>query len=161
MLGISHSISTTEREIFNKRFNYENAYFYELDQRWYYIMAGPFQIKIPLELLSNNLDRTRYEYKFLRDEVELKLIEFMLREYRKEDLCFKTLCDDYLCEEIEMFTRGKHSPIDYFAVNYRKIYNYFDDWVVAITNEDNTKVERFKIQPRNRIVEQHKETIEW
>lgn len=43
-------LGNTEREIFSKINWIDYGYFYDLDHKWYYIIPGPFRIKLPLEL---------------------------------------------------------------------------------------------------------------
>ena len=54
-------LGNTEREIFSKINWIDYGYFYDLDHKWYYIIPGPFRIKLPLELVKNNLDKAGYE----------------------------------------------------------------------------------------------------
>mgnify|MGYP001027293293 CR=1 FL=1 len=54
-IGKEFWIGETEQDIFNEIMT-DYTYFYDLDNEWYYITRGPFQIKIPLGLINNNLD---------------------------------------------------------------------------------------------------------
>jgi hypothetical protein len=94
-------LGDTEREIFSKINWIDYGYFYDLDHKWYYIIPGPFRIKLPLELVKNNLDKAGYEFEYRR-KLEDELLKYILDEYRctysdfnefikKEDLIGKPL----------------------------------------------------------------------
>ena len=72
---------------------------HDSDDKWHYVIPGPFRIKIPLELIANNLDE-----------------------------------------------------------KYRKLYYFFDDWVVVKANSNFEKVERFIVKEDTG---NHVETIFW
>ena len=59
--GEPFSIGNTEREIFSELAFIDYGYFYDIDHRWYYVIPGPFRIKIPLQLLSAQKEITRKE----------------------------------------------------------------------------------------------------
>ena len=63
------------------------GYFYDIDHKWYYIIPGPFRIKMPLELIKNRLDEEDHEFDF-RDEVGAKVASFILQDYQKYDSAF-------------------------------------------------------------------------
>ena len=58
-------LDQTERMIFSKLAFVDYGYFYDADQKWYYIVPGPFRIKMPLELVYNNLDEDDFEFDFM------------------------------------------------------------------------------------------------
>ena len=74
-------LGNTEREIFSKINWIDYGYFYDLDHKWYYIIPGPFRIKLPLELVKNNLDKAGYEFEYRR-KLEDELLKYILDEYR-------------------------------------------------------------------------------
>ena len=46
--GEQHWVDTSERWIFSKIAFVDYGYFYDSDNTWYYVIPGPFRIKIPL-----------------------------------------------------------------------------------------------------------------
>ena len=73
----------TEREIFGKIMFVDYGYFYEMDQRWYYIIPGPFRIKVPLELIEKHLDENDYEFEYRR-KIEDQVLRYILTEYKEK-----------------------------------------------------------------------------
>ena len=55
--GETFSEGNTEREIFSELDFVDYGYFYDIDHRWYYVIPGPFRIKMPLELIKNRLTK--------------------------------------------------------------------------------------------------------
>ncbi|MDO4555328.1 MAG: hypothetical protein Q4B70_09315 [Lachnospiraceae bacterium] len=47
LTGTPYTLGNTEREIFSKIAFVDYGYFYDTDDRWYYVMPGPFRIKMP------------------------------------------------------------------------------------------------------------------
>jgi len=60
--GIPHNLGTTEREIFSRIAFVDYGYFYDLDEKWYYIAPHPFRLKLPLALLQNCLKYSEHEF---------------------------------------------------------------------------------------------------
>ena len=79
-------LDQTERMIFSKMAFADYGYFYDTDQKWYYIIPGPFRIKMPLELVYNNLDEDDFEFDFLEeiqdkaDEEYSEVTEIIVKE---------------------------------------------------------------------------------
>ena len=42
--------------MFSKIAFIDYGYFFDTDNKWYYIIPGMFTIKVPLELIANNVD---------------------------------------------------------------------------------------------------------
>ena len=79
-IGKEFWIGETEQDIFNEIMT-DYTYFYDLDNEWYYITRGPFQIKIPLGLINNNLDENNDEFKYILT-VGDKVLRYIMEEYR-------------------------------------------------------------------------------
>ena len=63
--GQPHWVDDTERKIFSRIMFVDYGYFYDSDGKWYYVVPGPFRIKMPLELVGNHLDEQGYEFDYL------------------------------------------------------------------------------------------------
>ena len=136
------------------------GYFYDIDHRWYYVIPGPFRIKMPLELIKNRLDEDDYEFDF-RDEVEAKVSSFILQDYQKYDSAFADFLKNkgYDAKTVleEISEDGLPSPYKLFE-RYLYIYKYFDDWVLIKTNADNTEIAEIIVKKRSK---KHVETCNW
>ena len=157
--GLPHHYGTTEREIFSQIAFIDYGYFYDSDNTWYYVVPGPFRIKMPLKLLEHHLDEQGYEFDY-QNEINGKIIAYIFNEFLQEDEEFQSLLKEQsidaktLCEQLlqESF------PIDEFFHRYRTLFDYFDDWILVITNKECTDIIDFKIKKKG---EKHIETIEW
>ena len=110
-IGKEFWIGETEQDIFNEIMT-DYTYFYDLDNEWYYITRGPFQIKIPLGLINNNLDENNDEFKYILNE----------------GYDWKTVVEDII-EDDKLLIMNLYSK-------YKAIYQYFDDWIVIKTDEN-------------------------
>ena len=108
-IGKEFWIGETEQDIFNEIMT-DYTYFYDLDNEWYYITRGPFQIKIPLGLINNNLDENNDEFNI------------------NEGYDWKTVVEDII-EDDKLLIMNLYSK-------YKAIYQYFDDWIVIKTDEN-------------------------
>ena len=158
--GEPFSIGNTEREIFSELAFIDYGYFYDIDHRWYYVIPGPFRIKIPLELIKNRLDEDDYEFDF-QGEVEAKVAYFILQDYQKYDSAFADFLKNkgYDAETIlgEISEDGLPSSYKLFE-RYPYVYKYFDDWVLIKTNADNTEIAEIIVKKRSK---KHVETCNW
>ena len=149
-----------ETEIFSELDFVDYGYFYDIDHRWYYVIPGPFRIKMPLELIKNRLDEDDYEFDF-RDEVEAKVASFILQDYQEYDSVFADFLKNkgYDAEKIlgEISEDGLASSYKLFE-RYPPIYKYFDDWVLIKTNADNTEISEIIVKKRSK---KHVETCNW
>lgn len=63
-------ISVIARRVSDKCIQYgwsgNGGYFYDADQAWYYVVPGPFRLKIPLAMVAENLDDQSFEFPFLK-----------------------------------------------------------------------------------------------
>lgn len=160
LTGEGFWLGTTERKIFSKMMFIDFGYFYDLDHRWYYIIPGPFRIKMPLELIDNNVDERDLEFTYT-DKVEDRILKYILTEYVQKDCDFQKYleqngyCLENVMEDIKedglMRTRK-------FYDNYKKIYEYFDDWILLKTDEANTTITDIIVKKKE---EKHIETCNW
>lgn len=127
---------------------------------WYYIVPGSFRIKIHTKLIEENLDEAGYEFNFLR-KVEDKILRYVLNNYGKTDRDFIKYIEDegYDIDDIkrEISIDGKLSIIKFYQ-KYKKIYYYFDDWILIKSNKHNTEIEDIIVKKQG---EHHIETCEW
>lgn len=153
-------LGNTERCIFDKIAFIDYGYFYDLDHVWYYIVPGSFRIKIHTKLIEENLDEAGYEFNFLR-KVEDKILRYVLNNYGKTDRDFIKYIEDegYDIDDIkrEISIDGKLSIIKFYQ-KYKKIYYYFDDWILIKSNKHNTEIEDIIVKKQG---EHHIETCEW
>ena len=61
-------------------------------------------------------------------------------------------------EEILKELLNEDHPVHAFCKKYNNLFQYFDNWIVASTNEECTEITGFKIRKKE---ETHVETIEW
>ena len=80
-------LDKSERSIFSKIAFIDYGYFYYSNNIWYYLIPGPFRIKIPLEHIADNLDEKGYEFDYL-DEIQKQLILYMFGDYLDGDSDF-------------------------------------------------------------------------
>ena len=153
-------LDNTERMIFSKIAFIDYGYFYDLDHKWYYIIPGPFRIKLPLELIENNLDDRDYEFKYTH-EVEARIARFILNDYKKTDPVFEDLMHmkGYTSETIfaKISENGVPSLYDLYC-KYRDIYDYFDDWIVVNSNDKHTEISEIVVKKKTAV---HIETCKW
>lgn len=153
-------LGTTERTIFSKIVFIDYGYFYDLDHQWYYIIPGPFRIKIPLELIENHLDETGYEFDYRR-EIENEVVSYILTEYIQQDDNFRKYLEQekYCLENVieDVKDEGRLSVMKLYD-NYRKIFNYFDDWILIITDDEDKKITDIVVKKKEEV---HVETCEW
>lgn len=157
--GCPHNLGTTEREIFSKIAFIDYGYFYDLDNKWYYIIPGPFRIKMPLELLMHHLDDKGHEFKYRR-EIERRLLTYIFDEIAVSDPDVMAAVKSYDkdVQDIKKQVLESRFPHEEFFDKYRRIFKCFDDWVLCCTNEEETEIIGFKIRKKE---DKHIETIEW
>lgn len=153
-------LDRTERSIFSRIQFIDYGYFYDLDHKWYYIIPGPFRIKMPLELIDQNVDEQNYEFDF-RKRLQDKILHYILGDYRKKDPGFTELLEKegYCVEEIlENISKDGLLSVMEFYHKYQKIYGYFDDWILIKTNEEDIENTDIVVKKTS---EKHIETCEW
>lgn len=136
------------------------GYFYDLDHKWYYIIPGPFRIKMPLELIDQNVDERNFEFDFCI-KVQDKILRYILGDYREKNPEFAELLnkEGYCVEDIlENISEDGLLSVMEFYHKYRTIFDYFDDWILIKTNEENTEITDIVMK---KMSENHVETCEW
>ena len=171
--GEPHWLGTTEREIFSQLAFVDVGYFYDLDNKWYYVEPGPFRVKIPLELVYNSVDpesQSGFPEAELLKDIDRRIIRKIMERYDEDAefrdyLKFMNTDREAFLFDMEGILRGDwakqwsgESFVHMLWSHHRDVFNYFDDWVVVQTNEDNTEIRDILMQKKER---QHIETIEW
>lgn len=167
--GEPHWVGESEREIFSKIAFVDMGYFYDLDNTWYYVVPGPFRIKIPLQLMSNCVgpkeDRSYWEDDFRR-EVDRRLVDTIRTRYDTDD-DFRAYLSVHDCDRarfMEIMEAVTHVERSWETQAYmlwdkhRFIFDYFDDWAVVRGNEDNTEIRCVQLMKKGDC---HKETLGW
>lgn len=150
---------TSERQIFSKIAFVDYGYFYDTDNKWYYVVPGPFRIKIPLEFITEYLNENDCDFEFdFIDQIRFRVIIYIFKVYYNEDSEFR----DFLAENFDVSVQDifftlllDNYPISCLYDKYNQIYRYFDDWVVVGREEGKYT---FKVKKKE---EKHIETIEW
>ena len=157
LLNKPYGVGTTERDIFSKIAFIDYGYFFDSDENWYCINPGPFRIKIPFELVDNNLDDKNFEFDFLK-EVEKQLMTYILKDYKNEK--FENLVKEKDLDKGEILKRviKDDFPVYCFFENYRTLFKFFDDWIVVKADESQKKIDRFIVREKTDV---HTETIFW
>ena len=159
--GKPHWVDDTERRIFSRIVFIDYGYFYDCDSKWYYVIPGPFRIKMPLELVGNHLDEQGYEFGF-RSSVETVTVQ-KISEFCKSD---KTIQQRLNAEGIDGTQvdaaiddcLAHTSPAHHLFDKYRCIFRQFDDWVLVRADEDNREITDIIMKPKE---DKHIETINW
>lgn len=157
LMGKGFWLDYTEQSIFSKIAFIDYAYFFDVDYKWYYIIPGPFSIKIPLTLIAQNLDEQGYEFEYLRS-VQNDVLVYIFGEYRENDTEFAGFLDQegYSIEDVKKNIRENGVlSVGKFYRQYKKIYDYFDNWILIKTNAERTDIIVKK------KTEEHLETCEW
>lgn len=154
--GEPHWESKTERSIFSRIAFVDYGYFYDTDNQWYYVKPGPFRIKIPLEMVSQNLDNNWYEFDFF-DTVDRRIVDYMIDEYPKTDPEFSALLSGYDMDMLREELLGEY-PLHALFDGYEEIYRYFDDWIVIVPSEDNKEIAGILMRKQEKT---RQETIDW
>ena len=153
-------LGRTERLIFSKIVFIDYGYFYDLDNKWYYIIPGPFRIKIPLELIERNLNDRGYEFDYLR-KMEDKILRYILNEYPKlhPEFAEHIEKEGYSAAKIaeSINNDGLLSVMELYD-KYRKVFDYFDDWILVKANSDYTEIKDIVVRKRS---DHHIETCNW
>lgn len=82
----------SERSIFSRIVFIDYGYFYDLDHKWYYIIPGPFRIKMPLELIDQNVDERNFEFDFcIKVQLIIYYLSFKITLYPLSYILLKTI----------------------------------------------------------------------
>lgn len=160
LTGEGFWLGRTERMIFSKLLFVDYGYFYDLDHKWYYIIPGPFRVKIPLELIANNMNENDYEFDYLM-VLQVKIANFIFNEYMENNSEFKNYLarKGYDSKKIldEITQEGKIALYELYE-KYTDIYSYFDDWILVKSNSNYTEIEEIIMHKNDDI---HIETNMW
>lgn len=160
LTGEAFWLDRTERCIFSKIAFIDYGYFYDLDQKWYYVVPGPFRIKMPLRLIANHLDERAYEFTYL-SEIEDKVMRYILTDFTQKNPSFQDYVEQNngsIASIIEgIYKKGRLSMYSFFD-HYEKIFNYFDDWVLIKTDADDIEVTDIIVKKKEVA---HAETYSW
>lgn len=124
------------------------------------ILFGSFRIKMLLELIDQNVDEQNYEFDF-RKRVQDKILRYILWDYREKNPEFAEFLDKegYCVEDIlENISEDGLLSVMEFYHKYRKIFDYFDDWILIKTNEEDTEITDIVVK---KMSENHVEACEW
>lgn len=158
--GTPHWVDKSERFMFSQIAFVDYGYLYDADDTWYYIIPGPMRIKIPLVYIDEHLDERGYEFE-TRDKIEKELAAYMFGDYAKKDSELQALIASYdlTPSAFKDILLRNDSPMHCMFSTYRRVYEYFDDWVVVKIDDDDD-IAGFLVRPKqasdNRI-----ETIDW
>lgn len=170
--GEPHWLGSSEREIFSQIAFIDVGYFYDLDNRWYYVSPGPFRIKIPLELVYNSVDpesQSGFPEGELLADIDRRVIQKIMERYEEDEAFRSYLKDkDYDREafqaamETVLRKEGQYGfstgCMQRLWEEHRNVFGFFDDWVVICPNEDNTEIRDILMRKKE---DKHLETIHW
>lgn len=156
-------VSMSEQWIFSKIVFIDYGYFYDTDNKWYYVIPGPFRIKVPLNYIDQHLDENDREFEE-RHRIERMVIEYLLGDYYESDAGLQEYIRDkkypQSMEEIREKISEEEWPIHFFWEHYKGIFDYFDDWVVIQTSEDDSEITGILLH-KHQDDENRVETIDW
>lgn len=161
--GKAHWVGDSERWMFSKIAFIDYGYFYDSDNTWYYVMPGPFRIKMPLALVAQNLsEESGYEFEFLTD-VEHMVIDQIVNHWYKTDEGFRAYLlkkgyDEARIKELAERLAAEKHPVYRLFDWYKPIFEYFDDWIVVRATEGCREVKEIIMRKKERP---HVETVFW
>lgn len=154
--GLPHWADSSEQWIFSKIAFVDHGYFYDTDQTWYYVVPGPFRIKMPLTLVMENLDDSDFEFAFL-EQADHQVLDEIFSERHADHLEHCGLSREEL-HRLHETLAGEDDPLYRLREGHKSIFNCFDDWVVIRPDESGRKIGELILRPKT---EQHTETIFW
>lgn len=163
MAGEPHYLGRSEREIFSKIAFIDYGYFYDLDNEWYYILPGPFRIKIRMGYIHYHLDESGYEFDELKN-IQKRVAEYILNDYYSSDIDFQNIINEKYpagIDEIRKNIMAADDPCYNIWEEYNSIYDYFDDWVVIDVDEEYQNITGIKMRKKQDDDEVRVETIDW
>lgn len=155
-----HYLGLSEVEIFSKIMFIDYGYFYDTDNKWYYINPGPFRIKIPIEYIDNiTMSGDKYEFDELK-QIKKDIFNYIFTTYAKNSKGFANFLKKMKInvKDVIIKLEGEEFIMEKFYDKYREIYEYFDDWILVKTNRNNHKITKFIIKKQ---AKNHTETINW
>ena len=174
--GEPHFLGCSENEIFWKVMFVEYAYFYDLENRWYYIAPNNFRIKIPLNEVSKYLEITGKEVEFeLFRKLDAHVVRLIADEWYLKDRNFRELADrnqfdcgqairlsDKILKDAELDEDDE--DYEYWCHLWKYFHDhewfleYFDRWVLMQDVGDGTAPAKIIMHKRE---ETREETINW
>lgn len=157
-------LGKSEREIFSKIMFIDYGYFYDLDHIWYYVVPGPFRIKIPLLYIENHLDDKDYEFEE-RNRIQWKLVEYILGAYYETNEELKSIVTEKYPQGIDaikknlLYPEKEDDPCYRLWDEYKDIFCYFDDWVVVKTDKERKNITGFLLWKKQG--DDRAETLYW
>ena len=176
-IGKPHYLTDSEEKIFRQIHFVDYAYFYDTDQRWYYIHPGIFTFKIDLEAIWRYMERTgaQFEIKYIR-RIEGFIVKDIFENQYWKDPEFRRYANERgTDDEAATQTAKKLESILYpnddeeededalfnflydFVRDGKRIPDYFDSWVV-VEPDDDMGVSKILMRKRE---ENHMETNQW
>ena len=160
--GQPHWVDDTERRIFSRIVFIDYGYFYDADEKWYYVRPGPFRIKMPLELVAHHLNEDGLEFEFVGREVEALVIQKIQKIYHSNEQLQNRLSEkglDQAAVETALADclSKEHSVYQLFD-RHERIFRQFDDWVLIRTDDFNIEITDVVMRLKE---EEHIETINW
>ncbi len=163
MSGEPHYLGKSEREIFSRIAFVDYGYFYDLDNEWYYIIPGPFRIKIKMGYIHYHLDDRGYEFAELIN-IQKKAAEYILNNYYSDDVDFQSIIKEKYPDGIDGIRKDimdADNPCYRIWEKYRSIYDYLDDWIVIEVDKDEQNITGVKIHKNQDDADERVETIDW
>lgn len=174
--GEPYFIGTSENDLFSKVMFVSFAYFFDTDDRWYYIQPGSFRIKVPLREVSEYLELAGKEMEFdLFRKIKAQILRTIADGWYLNDEEFHVLADRNgfdreralrLYEKI-LYTgdmsqndedyRYWQFPSQYFEEN-QWLFCFLDRWGVVKAVGDGTAPGEMMMRKRR---EPRAETIDW
>ena len=159
--GKPHWVDPSERCIFSQIVFIDYGYFYDSDNIWYYVVPGPFRIKIPLWFIANHLNEKGYEYEAVA-VVTKQAMTYFLTEYIPADEELSRIANSYerpYDEITKQVIESEYPDYEIFE-HYRLLYEAMDDWIVAKTDEKYENVTQI-IMKKDQGKDNRIETFGW
>ncbi len=148
-----HWLGRSEREIFGRIKFVEYGYFYDTDDRWYYVVHGPFCNKIPLEYIARHVNQYDEEYDAVCD-IRKQVAAYILWDCYERDPGLRELVNRAYRQGIAAIRQAvladADDPLYHLWENYREIYAYFDDWVVVQATDDMREISGMVMRKRQK-----------
>ena len=160
--GMPHYLGRSETEIFSQHWDIDYGYFYDLDNRWYFVIYDALTIKIPLSFMARYVDEEEDDISLIKMIIELVIYELFTAFY-DDNPSFRMLINENYeksATEIARDIINSERPLNFLEKSYPEIYNYLDKWVL-VDSEDKDKNWIDRIVFKEATVVKRTETIEW